>query len=650
VIAKNKRLDIQALRGLAVILVVLHHAELMPQLKAGYLGVDIFFVVSGFLMTGIVQRSIDEKTFSFGDFYFRRAKRLLPAAYVVFLGCAIAAPWFLTRIEYQDFIAQLLGALTFTGNIVLWTQAGYFESAAQLKPLLHVWSLAIEEQYYLFLPAALFLTPRRWWSPLAIATTAASLALCMLMVATKPGAVFYLLPTRAWEIGLGSIGALCIPNVRAQKIINALLMPGLAVLVLLPFFPIGNTHPGLNAILICLATLLVILRRYPGAGSFTLFRSLGWFGDISYSLYLVHWPLIAFASNAWVSKIPFEWRAVLAIASVLAAWGLFRWVEQPTQNAPLRPTYRNALSTLGVTVALAGAALALEARDSRDQQLDFAHIRRGNSGLSVDCEYGVEFLDLASCRIGESPKVLLWGDSYAMHLADAVGVGNKQGLIQATKSACIPTSGLAYFVDDGWANRSRAEDCIAFNRSVLEYLRVNTGVEVVVLASRYSGLLAGNKVLVEHIGEGNDVSFSETKGGVKIAAEGFQKTIAQIRDSGKRVIVVGPPPSGRFDVGRCLERRYTGRLTYGIDNDLCNISLASSAPFMRPVLELLDIIASTSDVDVIRLDESLCDEYFCRVELDGKILYVDSGHLTHEGSQKIGALLNLSSRIFNGAR
>src|SRR5688500_10264248 len=156
------RTDIQALRGLAVLLVVLQHAQ-AGFIDAGFLGVDIFFVISGFLITGLLADQIGEGRFTFTGFYFRRARRLLPAAYATLLATAVLAFFLLDAIEWGDFTRQLAGAVTFTGNIALWQQTGYFASEAALKPLLHVWSLAVEEQYYLLLPLALWLAPRRTW-------------------------------------------------------------------------------------------------------------------------------------------------------------------------------------------------------------------------------------------------------------------------------------------------------------------------------------------------------------------------------------------------------------------------------------------------------------------------------------------------------
>ncbi len=253
------REDIQALRGIAVLLVLLFHAKI-GGLAAGYLGVDIFFVLSGYLITGLVARRLAEGRFSFAEFYLNRAKRLLPAAYVVYSSAAIAAYWFLTGSEFDRLLKTLWGALTFTANFRLWLDTNYFTSAAKLNALLHVWSLSIEEQFYFILPLALFLMPRRFWLGLALLGGLASLTLCLYLAPKSPVAAFYLLPTRAWELALGGVIALAerrlagthsgagLANTASARAGLWLGLPALAVLILTPQFApgslLGSIHPG----------------------------------------------------------------------------------------------------------------------------------------------------------------------------------------------------------------------------------------------------------------------------------------------------------------------------------------------------------------------------------------------------------------------
>ena len=160
-IARSQRADIQALRGLAIILVLLHHARIAV-VPGGFLGVDIFFVISGYLMAGLIDEALDNGTFSFASFYARRARRLLPAAYATLLVTAAVAPFLLDATEYRYFLSQLAGSFGFVVNFVLWQQTDYFGSGAELKPLLHMWSLSVEEQFYIFLPMGMLLATKRF--------------------------------------------------------------------------------------------------------------------------------------------------------------------------------------------------------------------------------------------------------------------------------------------------------------------------------------------------------------------------------------------------------------------------------------------------------------------------------------------------------
>jgi peptidoglycan/LPS O-acetylase OafA/YrhL len=201
---RRGRSDIQALRGYAVLLVILYHTNL-GLVPLGFLGVDIFFVISGYLITGIIVRGLRAGTFGFQDFYLRRVRRPFPAAFVTLALTLIGSVFLLTSSAWHNFAPQLYGALFFTTNIVLWQQINYFKSAAELEPLLHMWSLAVEEQYYLVLPVVLSVVPQRLWRATIATITLGSLGGYIWLYPHSSGAAFYLLPTRAWEIGIGAI-------------------------------------------------------------------------------------------------------------------------------------------------------------------------------------------------------------------------------------------------------------------------------------------------------------------------------------------------------------------------------------------------------------------------------------------------------------
>ncbi len=227
-----------ALRGIAVLLVVLEHAKL-PFLRGGFLGVDIFFVISGYLVTRIIREELAEASgsFRFRHFYARRVRRLLPAAYATILATALASWWLLDAGEFRNLVWQMGGAFVFLANIVLWGQSDYFSGSAALKPLLHLWSLSLEEQYYLGLPLLLVLTGARWRAPLVLLLAIISLTLCLTLGQRSPSANFYFLPTRAWELGIGSFIAFLdrrlfdLPGRRLLRAVAAGLLVALPALV-----------------------------------------------------------------------------------------------------------------------------------------------------------------------------------------------------------------------------------------------------------------------------------------------------------------------------------------------------------------------------------------------------------------------------------
>jgi len=336
------REDIDWLRAIAVLSVVAFHFE-MPGIHGGFVGVDIFFVISGYLITGIIQAEVKEGRFSFARFYERRVRRLLPALYAMVALSAIPSFRFLLASERAEFFRSVAAVVTFTSNVFFWLQSGYFDHAAVEKPLLHTWSLAVEEQFYLALPvlvwALLRAAPKsRLALPLMLgALTAASFTLGVaLMRADSSAAAFFLSPPRAWEFLLGGLVALPgMPVLRSpwtQFTVRAVALVAIAIPIL-SLRP-GPGFPGVNALLPCIGAALYI---WSGVGVPTQERPwyshhhvVRFFGQISYSLYLWHWPLFAFARFSKASLVLETGDKVALFALTVAISYLsWRFVEQP---------------------------------------------------------------------------------------------------------------------------------------------------------------------------------------------------------------------------------------------------------------------------------------------------------------------------------
>lgn len=642
------RTDIQVLRGIAIVLVLLFHARL-GIFQAGYLGVDVFFVISGFLITSLVSKRVVAQTFSFSEFYLRRAKRLLPAAYVTFLVVAFLSPYFLMSRELRDLYTQLVGAITLTGNIALWRQTGYFEGSAELKPLLHVWSLAIEEQYYLLMPALLYFVPSRFWRPGVLLVFFGSLAACLVLGPSKPSATFYLLPTRAWELTIGSLGALFVPDHRTTTLVRWLFWPSLLGVTIVPALTIPNGPPGLVTISVCAATLVIIMRRHPIFEQTPLWWPLVGLGNISYSLYLAHWPIIAFLNNCWVGDMPYWLRSASALVSVLVAWLLYRGVEKPLH-------YMQSLRPLPIltTAMAATAAIALSpswTSISAPNHTDYDAIRRVNYGFGESCEFKTNFVALSECKDSEHPTILVWGDSFAMHLVPGIAAALPNvGTLQATRSVCGPFLGMAPLAQpnsraaSSGHDRAWAEHCIDFNDSVLAYLKQALTINTVVLSSPFSRYLKPDEYAILDRGKEGLLERSATEA---TAIDGIQRTVHAVRALGKNVVVVAPPPSAGFDIGVCLERLLTGRVSLGPFSS-CRIPLDVYRSRNRSVLSFLRTLQA--DVAVLSFDSYLCTEEYCDTTKNGIMLYRDSGHLSIDGSRYLSQKIELVKQIQAAAR
>lgn len=639
------RSDIQVLRGFAVLLVLFYHSDVLP-IPGGYLGVDIFFVISGYLITGMVARDHVRGTFSFKNFYFRRAKRLLPAAYVTFLLTSLAAPFVLGAQELNDYYKQLLGALTFTGNIALFFQSGYFDSAAELKPLLHVWSLSIEEQYYLIIPALVVFTPRKYWLTGGIILLSMSLALCFVMTWMKPIASFYLLPTRAWEMGIGSLAALiqlqqgAQPAGRFSRFISMSFWPALMIGAGLPFLSPNGPHPGIDALVACIATALVILRQHM---LFEKLPLLKWVGNFSYSLYLVHWPIFAAVKNSNVGEPALTQQVIALCASLLLGWALYRWVERPVRRMEITPNKKSITAAIAATFAVLFTSPVIAGL--KDSTIDFADLRKPNDGFSKACIYEGEFVPLKECMNQDKPQILVWGDSHAMHLVTGIAATTTKGVQQATRGMCGPIIGVAP-LSDVFYNRAWASDCLKFNQAVFDYIASSSHLETIVLSSALLQYLDAEhkkhrwRLLVE-----DQQGLSEQPASVEMVAKELHETIEKLRSTGKRVIVIASPPGAGFNIGSCIERKTKGMWVLGSPTDDCTIPYASYQTYRRLAIELLRSVSEDKATEVISFEQHLCNETKCLTRIDDTLLYVDNNHFTYQGITLLAERIGLGSLI-----
>jgi hypothetical protein len=464
------------------------------------------------------------------------------------------------------------------------------------------------------------------------------------MVPYWPSAAFYLLPTRAWELAIGAVGALALIGPMTQRLCSHLFFPVIAALLFVHISPFGGSHPGLDALVACGATLIVIISKSAHLEHTLVARALAKVGDFSYSLYLVHWPIFAFLSSAWIGKIPAPVRFGATIASLLLGYMLYRCVEKPIRRMEFASQPKLVVAGLAAATMLVLAPLA--SFTTRQSEASFSFIMRSNYGLGPACDFGSHFSPAPECSNGSEPRVLVWGDSFAMHLVPGLIKANMP-LVQATKSGCGPLLGMAAeSAYSTYYNRHWAEQCNAFNRSVLQFIGRSPEAQVIVLASSFRQYLAPNaKRIFVSAAEGS----AEREASIELAVAGLRGTIEAVRALGKRVVIVGPPPIGGFDVGRCLERLATGKILLGSTAD-CKIPRVQHERLDKGMIALLRRVAEEADVKVIWFDEYLCDSVVCNTYIQKTLLYRDIGHLSHQGSELLAIMTGLPDLLERTAR
>lgn len=459
------RADIDGLRAIAVLSVLAYHLK-VGAFRGGFVGVDVFFVISGYLISGIILKDISCGKFSIGSFYERRVRRIFPALIAMLLGTSLLAYLYFLPAELMGFSKSLLAALFSVSNFYFWKQSGYFSAPVETKPLIHTWSLAVEEQFYVFLPIFLALAHR--YFPRKIRFSVILIAVLSFVVSAvgafrDPTATFYLAHTRAWELMLGVLISLEVfPAISRPLLRNLVAAAGIGLICLSVFaYSSATPFPGMAALVPCLGAAMIIAAGRSGAslvGRVLSLKPLAFIGLISYSLYLWHWPIIVFQGmeSSLVSGVSVRMAKLITIVvSIAVATLSWKFVESPFRAGQMRMP-RAALFKVAAVAAAAVAAAGITTIVSNGfpsryssnaiqvaSYLDYDSSKYFRDGTCfISSEYKYSDFNFSQC-LREDPRkrnYLLFGDSHAAHLWYGLST-NLDGvnLLQATASGCKPT-------------------------------------------------------------------------------------------------------------------------------------------------------------------------------------------------------------------
>lgn len=645
------RRDIDGLRAVAVLSVVAFHAfpSLVP---GGYVGVDIFFVISGFLISTIVFRELEAGQFRLTHFYARRIRRIFPALSAVLAFCIVFGWFALLPVEYAQLGRHVAGGAAFLSNFVLWGEAGYFDATAEYKPLLHLWSLGIEEQFYIVCPPLLALA---WYLRLRMAVVLllvllASFILNVARIDEHAVSTFYMPMTRAWELLVGAVLAyvslhappLSMPlaglstfGAAARALLGALL-----IVIAICFLHSTSRFPGWWALLPTVGAVLVISAGECAPMNRLLLgnRVMVFIGLISYPLYLWHWPLLSFA-RVMEAGTPAAWiRAAAVMLSFLLAWLTYRFIEQPVRAR------KGALAVCGLvtTVAMVGVAGyslnllgGLPGRVPTQVALlkEFDWTSAQQNASSCLQRFAVRgMLYCLQTNPGAPPTIALIGDSHANQYFFALSNLYRAGgenLVNLGGGGCVP------FLDLESSEKGTTTLCADVMREVLNYVVDSPSIHTVILASRgplYTTGRGFGEIEHGHNRYIRDRLDPANTNYPAIFAASMDRTLSRLHSAGKDVAFVLDVPELGFDPRSCVNLRPL-TLTAG-PRDPCAVPRAVVDERNRAYRELaLAVIAKHPGTKVFDPSTSLCDRDYCWARMHSEMLYRNDDHLSQKGAE-----------------
>lgn len=638
------RPEIDGLRAWAVVPVLLYHAGF--GFPGGYAGVDVFFVISGYLIGSLILKEAATGEFRFGRFWMRRIRRLFPAWAVVMAATSVAAALWLIPTHFAEFGRSLIAQPLMWANFHFWEGSGYFETASEFQPLLHTWSLAVEEQFYVLLPLVLLPLARSSRRVLLLVTSGfivASFLFSLPATENYPSLAFFLLPARLWELNLGVLLAITGARGFTRTWLNeAGAILGLALIALAyGFFDRNTAFPGPWAALPCLGTCLFLVSTGGTptvAGRIASSPFLVWVGKISYPLYLWHWPVFVFLRYVWISEPPAFVMVLALFVSVCLAWATCHFIERPIRSGRVLAGPRQLGGVAAVTaLALLAAGVIFEKSgglpDRFSPQVN-AHLVEPPKNAAL---YDISDWEkrggpaVLGDRAGTAGELVVWGDSHALMLDDLLDeLGKKHGIrvVIAAEAGVAPIPGTF--------PSGRGSEALRISAAVSRYLEDSPASDVLLVGKWPMYLFGRNDGELDRILQEEGNEGLETDIAVGIFARRFRELVGSLETAGRRVHVlrsVAFQPRSVPETLALLESR--GR-------DLNDLAVPATLLRERdaPANSLIDeALRGTSATVLDPVPYFTGEDGRYLMAKEGKALYKDQNHLTPYGVRQLLPLL-----------
>jgi peptidoglycan/LPS O-acetylase OafA/YrhL len=643
------RTDIDGLRAIAVLAVVGFHA-FPGWMRGGFVGVDVFFVISGFLISTIIFGSLQRNSFSFSEFYSRRIRRIFPALLLILSAVGVFGWFALYADEYRQLGKHIAGGAAFIFNFLVWNETGYFDSSADRKPLLHLWSLGIEEQFYIFWPLILWISWKRRFNLISItlAVTCISFALNVFCISRNVTATFYSPLTRFWELSTGSMLAyvtllhqrrpIAVPfaSPDIQSVVGAALL-GLGIALITR----QTDFPGWWAILPTVGTALMISAGMRAWLNRKILSNglLVWIGLISYPLYLWHWPLLSFARILkGQTPSPAVRMACVAIAMALA-WLTYTVVEKPLRFGVNGWAKTIALFASMALVCILGIACFLAngwPERMRISPVMGASLFEPNPHEPFhdrECDRLFPmFKDFSACLLSTPapPDVLLLGDSHSNHFYKSMARRlNDHVVMNVAQFSCLPFSSQTHQMDDNCSEKFAA---------TLQFVVGSRSIKTVYLAGYWAYLAAGGFGAEQ---DGWRLPRPMTMEELNSFERNAEQLLSSLSNSGKQIVLILDVPDLTFSPRSCVAVEGSSLVKYrskGASNDP-GVCLMTRRVYEGRVAEfdaaLSRTIAKFPEVKIYSPRPLFCDHEFCRAIEDNVFLYYSCDHLTIAGADMV---------------